>query len=249
MGVLGREDWLSAAVLNSTGWVDAVCSAHGRPGRLVDSVWVNPARSPSLYPNVQTTSARAGEREVSGAISLLDDEVKRSGYFVKDSFGALRLSSGFEQFLTATWIGRDSSAIQPRAQADWSPVSDAESLHAWERMWAKDNPISQLFPPSLVSEPGVSFHSARFGGSFIGFSAFDGCGVIGISNVFGDEVGPPNLWAAIVSEAERAFPGRAIVGYETGAELDAARSVGFRSLGTLAIWKSPGADRSPVEAV
>jgi hypothetical protein len=60
--------------------------------------------------------------------------------------------------------------------------------------------------------------------------------VVGLSNLFVPERDPEPLRAGCVAAVIEAFPGLPIVGYETGQELAAARTLGFELLGPLRVW-------------
>lgn len=63
-------------------------------------------------------------------------------------------------------------------------------------------------------------------------------GVVGISNVTGEAEG---ALRACVAAAREWRPGSPVVGYEGGAELEAARAAGFERLGSLRVWERAGA--------
>lgn len=59
---------------------------------------------------------------------------------------------------------------------------------------------------------------------------------VGVSNVFSNGPAPEQAWGLITSAATHLFPGRDLVGYENGDDLEAARSAGFSPTGDLCIW-------------
>ena len=56
--------------------------------------------------------------------------------------------------------------------------------------------------------------------------------VVGVSNVFGGA----SAYDAVTAEAARRFPGRTLVGWETGDDLADATAAGFRAIGDLRVW-------------
>jgi hypothetical protein len=62
---------------------------------------------------------------------------------------------------------------------------------------------------------------------------------VGVSNVFGDAAADPMTWRSIATVLGDAFPGVALVGYEVGDSLLAARNAGFKELGPLRVWLEP----------
>ena len=62
-----------------------------------------------------------------------------------------------------------------------------------------------------------------------------GSGVIDVSNVHGVN-GHAVDWAELAAAISTVFPQRTIVGYERGADLDAALAGGFEPVGELRVW-------------
>ena len=60
-------------------------------------------------------------------------------------------------------------------------------------------------------------------------------GVIGVSNLFADAIGTPQLPAAITL-IESNFPGRSLVSYEPTASLPRSRALGLEATGPLRVW-------------
>ncbi len=74
-------------------------------------------------------------------------------------------------------------------------------------------------------------------------TAFEGPGGRVVAHLSGDVVGLSNLtggaWPEAVNAIAAAFPGRPIVGYESGDDLAGAHRVGFVSTGALRVWINP----------
>ncbi|MPQ98510.1 hypothetical protein GB931_11390 [Modestobacter sp. I12A-02628] len=66
-----------------------------------------------------------------------------------------------------------------------------------------------------------------------------GADVVGVSCVVSHGQDPDATWAAVVHAATQLFPGRLLVGYESGEDLDAARRAGFTPTGPVRIWHRP----------
>jgi hypothetical protein len=69
------------------------------------------------------------------------------------------------------------------------------------------------------------------------------CGpaVVGISNFFARPGAGPEPWPGCVALASSLFPGRTLVGYESGDELIRAEHYGFERIGRLRVWiNEPG---------
>jgi len=87
------KDWTLAAVLNNARWCDAVCRAHGHPGRMLPHIWVNAAVVPRFYPNAVTLAVgEAALEEQRTTIEILQKSNLPGRWSVKDSFDLCRIS-------------------------------------------------------------------------------------------------------------------------------------------------------------
>jgi len=104
--------------------------------------------------------------------------------------------------------------------------------------WAGgERQTSPIFTEPLLRNPEIVFLAAYVDGELQGG---------GVLNVQADVVGHSNLYAVtgtrrlvragLVREARRLFPGKALVGYERGADLEEALGLGFAALGPLRVW-------------
>ena len=202
--------------INNARWCDAVCRAQGIPTRFSDDVWVALRRSPDFYPDAVTLSPSVPPDDV------LRDIDTSPGCSVKDSFATLDLSRyGFEALFDAEWIHRP--AAPPVGGPNWGETAD---FGAWE--------TGRTFRPALLSDPGITFLCGPEGGVIANVTG----PVVGLSNLFatGD---PEAAWACAVRSVAARHPGLAMVGYESGADLAAARRAGFAGTGPLRVWMKP----------
>lgn len=134
-----------------------------------------------------------------------------AGCSIKDSFACLEFE-GFRILFEAQWIRR-----APRDTAvEWKRL---ESMRAWPAIH-----------PDVFANPSVTALGAYEGDTLVGGAIANLTGsVVGISNVFGE-------WARAADAVSGCFPGVPIVGYESGAELDAALGSGFEATGPLRVW-------------
>ncbi len=227
-----------AAAANNALWCEVVCRAHGRPGELSGSLWLNRAAVPPGYPNVVTLD-RSPDPALE-AIRALRDAPLPAGWGVKDSFGVLPLhEAGFRTLFEAEWICRPPELGLPdraHPDLDWRRIESGEALLDWETAWGESRGGPRIFPPALVDRADIAI-----------FGAFDGslepgnivAGVI--ANRTGDVVGLSNLFGrgtegGAIRAVSRAFPGLPLVGYESGDALAVSRALGFRSVGPLRVW-------------
>jgi hypothetical protein len=226
------EALLRAAVANNARWCDAVCRSHGHPGTFTDRVWVSARHALPFYPNAITLSL-----DVTTAETGADQDPSRP-YGVKDSFARLDLAAaGLAPLFDADWI---SFLPEPEGPAEdgllWDPVADPAELAEWESAWAGGE-AAGLFRPALLADPRCTVLACRRGGAVAGGAiAYSTAGVTGLSNVFKTALSPGPLWVSAVRAVAGLRPGLPVVGYEHGADLDAARQAGCRILGPLRIW-------------
>src|SRR5581483_10161359 len=117
------KDWTASAALNNARWCDAVCRAHGVPGRFLEHSWVNAAEVPRFYPNAVTLKDGDADRaEQLAAIEILKSSNLPGRWAVKDSFDALDALGrrGFDVLLEAAWIRNVMPLQGPASDITWT---------------------------------------------------------------------------------------------------------------------------------
>lgn len=238
------------AAYNNAVWCDTVCRVHGSPGVFDPDAWVHAQLGPPGYPNLVTLHA-GGEAAVHGHLRRLRAELPDCAWGVKDSFCTLDLGPlGFDPLFEARWIHLPpATALHTGPDLRWAVVTSADDLAHWERGWAGgDLPAEaqRVFLPGLLADPDVDVMAAWqgsrcVGGAILNRSASGGAVVVGMSNVHTDD-DPVPLYASLAAAAQARYPGRPLVGYESGAWLAAAQACGFEAVGPLRIWlrQTPG---------
>jgi hypothetical protein len=140
----------------------------------------------------------------------------------------------------AEWIYReppDSRIARPR-DGDWRAIDTADELEAWARAWDGDGAPHGLFRPALLRDPSVTILGGYADGSIVAGAIANrtGDGIFGLSNLFADDGDLDRAWSGSLGYLDTVRPGAAVVGYESGADLEIARRRGFRSVGRLRIW-------------
>jgi hypothetical protein len=110
---------------------------------------------------------------------------------------------------------------------------DAGSL-----LWTVAENLS-LWPglPPTLKDPSVVALVGRAGDEIVaGVVANRSSDVVGLSNLVVLNAEPDDVWAGAVAAVSTRYAGLALVGYESGASLDAAHRAGFVSVGPLRIW-------------
>jgi hypothetical protein len=201
-----------------------VCFAHGSAGRFLAHTWVNAEPVPRFYPNVVTlTTGKADIVEQRQTVRILQKSNLPGRWAVKDSFNTLDIARlGFEVLFEASWIRK----AEPKAETMVSGLS-----------WERARPGGDSFPASLFSDENFAMFSGRRGGAIVaGGTLYRADGVVGISNVVADADEEPAVWRDLSVLAAATFPGLALVGYESGDELRAARKAGFEIGDPLRVW-------------
>ncbi|MEP6852218.1 MAG: hypothetical protein ABJA87_06115 [bacterium] len=226
-------DRQATAVRNNAAWCETVCRAVGLATTVDEDLWTVQGAPPPFYPAAVTLRPDVVVGRVLTAVA------DRPTAGVKDSFAGLDMyRHGFHELFAARWIHRP-AAPAPADTGGWTVVRSPTELAAW----ADACESSGTFDPALLDADGVHF-LAHYDDGRIGAGAILNLAAeaVGVSNVFAtappaDRISPyASPWPAIVASAGRIFPGRPLVGYEHGADLDAARSAGFSDVGALRIW-------------
>lgn len=239
---------IEMAARNNAFWCDVVCRSHGRPGEFHEAFWINRHGTPRFYPDAVTL---ADERAAPAQLRVISDLIETSrdrSWAVKDSFASLDLTAlGFEPLFDAEWIalsGDLPGVAGVPAGHRWCDVASEVDLADWERAWrgdeAANEPCARTFLPRLLDEADVRFVSVRRERRIVGGGILTrGVGVVGLSNCFTLDAAPEDVWSALVACARLAFPGATLVGYESGADLETARRIGFETVGALRVWCTP----------
>jgi hypothetical protein len=217
---------IRTAARNNAALCDAVWRSHGLPTIHERNFWAAAARAPDLYPDAVTLEPDVAPLDL---LCRIDDS---PGCSIKDSFADLDLRRfGFNVLFDAEWYALEAAPGWPTS-ATWTVVESPAELQAWARAHGG----GAVFRAGLLADPAVRV-LARSGpdGGIAGAIANLGGGAAGVSNVFG----PGSLdqaWDGLVGAVAALFPGRPLVGYAAGEDLEAAHRAGFRSLGPLRIW-------------
>lgn len=226
---------IRAAARNNAEWCASMSRSHGLTGEFGSQAWTVSTRPPLYYPDAVTLVPGAD------AAALVDRiDTAAPGACVKDSFADLDLAdAGFKVLFDAQWIHRPASAPTTSPDLAWDVVRDRDMLRAWSFAWDDGNGSNaDLFRPQLLVDPDTFVlvgHSAD-GLVAVGAVARRSDHVVGISNVFALEGGADQAWPVVLDAVHRLFPTLPVVGYERGADLDAAVRHGFEAVGPLRVW-------------
>lgn len=235
------------AAKNNAEWCQTVCHAHGIPGIQQEHLWYNSNPSPLFYPNVVTTTGKAGIESQMEVINQLLQSHLPGGWTVKDSFHCLDLRSmGFRILFEATWLFRPVQPIPPRVESipiSISTIQTKPALQKWESAW-KGNSSDRLnqplntFKPELLANPNVTILGGIYDLQVIcGVIANRSSNIVSVSNLFASTRDPLSFQRIACLQAVcKQFSKSAVVGYEQKHALPAYLSMGFEEIFPLRIW-------------
>lgn len=235
---------VGSAAYNNAAWCDAVCSTHSGPGEFAPGYWLTRHGAPEYYPDLVTlTGASDMARQVDALAAMVRAAPGRS-LSVKDSFGCLDLGPlGFAPLFDAEWLVATESGIpvpDGAGKVRWVSIGCNADLTRWEQAWrpgmGDDKPST--FRPKLLVKPDIRFVYGLVGDRPVGGGILNATDdVTGLSNVFTSGIATEAVLQGLASIAWVWRPERPLVGYESGADLAAARRVGFEAVGRLCIWR------------
>src|SRR5262249_23569545 len=138
----------------------------------------------------------------------------------------------------AEWIARPSAEpVMTSGQADWRRIVEPAGLARWQDAWRRDGAPGDLFGAGILDHDWGAVLAAE-GGDQVVAGAIVTCGpwVAGISSFCACPGDGPEPWPGCLAVASSLFPGRALVGYESGDELIRAERHGFERIGRLRVW-------------
>jgi len=234
MGSMAAASVVHAAARNNAEWCDALCRTHGISGHFDTNSWTSPKRTPPFYPDAITLAAGVSPAQLLAQID------HGAGCSVKDSFADLDLTDeGFRVLFRGEWL-LAKRADAPQLPSRWWVVETGEQLAEWESAWDVSGSKSGLFRPSLLASSTIAVLARGSEGIIAGAVANRSTTVIGLSNVFHRHGDLESAWQGAASAAQARWGEMPVVGYESGAALDAAHGGGFGSVGELVVWVKPG---------
>jgi hypothetical protein len=242
---MDQAEKVTLAVQNNAAWCDVMLRAHGCRTSFGQHLWSSPDPAPCYYPNAITLSGSEGVEQQRVSLRQLLQQAKdpERPLAIKDSFNTLALESdGCSRLFTADWLyrpSREADAAPIQTDVHWTRPASAEALLAWEQAWGGPDHPGGLFPASLLTAPPVTVLAAyRRERVVAGCIVYRSPTALGYTNMFLPDMDRASFRAACVAAIARLSPDLPIVGYESGADLEAMRACGFETTGSLQVWLS-----------
>jgi len=217
---------LLAAVAASRSWYDDIFDLHGIPVGSDGALWWAEGPPPRWHSVVKTLVPAT---DPAGALRRMEPHPEGT---VADSFGLLDLTGhGFDLLFAATWLhhpGVSPSSPPP----DWTRVHDSGLMARWNVLHDTEG----VLPSDLWAHPRFTVLARQEGGQLTGGAILHDAGtVVGLSNAWSADGRPvdPSVPLAFAGEAH---PGRAVVDYAWGEDLDTMLTAGFEPLGPQHVW-------------
>ncbi len=216
---------LRTAVDASLGWYEDLCGVHGTASELRDGLWSAVGPPPPLHSGVVTVEPGVTAEQV------LERRGATEGG-VKDSFAGVDLAEhGFALLFSASWLSRPAPP-EGAPPAGWTVVRTPAQLAAW----TAGHDTAEVLLPGLLRRGHFAVLERRVDGTAVaGAVARLGSGAVDLSNVHAAP-GHAVDWDELAAVVAHLFPGRPLVGYEQGDDLEAALAGGFTAVGDLRVW-------------
>ena len=120
------------------------------------------------------------------------------------------------------------SRVGVHARLAWH--ADAGGPEQWSEGHGLD-----VFLPALLDSNDLRFYGTGSANG-AGFALNRSGGLVGVSNVFPGSADLVTVWSDLIVVAASMYPGFDLVGYELGADLQAALIAGFAGIGPLRVW-------------
>ena len=226
---------LRAAVDASLGWYGDLCALHGVAASLEDGLWWSRTSPPPLHSDAVVVEPGVTARQV------VDRLAGRPRCGVKDSFATLDLTEGdLGVLFDASWMHREAPATTSSQSGPsgspgspgWSRVSSAAELAVWTSL----HDTTGVLLPGLLDRAHFAVLARYSEGRIVaGAVARLAGGAVDVSNTYAVP-GHDLDWSELVGVIADRFPGRPLVGYTRGRELDDAVDAGFSVVGDLRVW-------------
>ncbi len=224
----GIDPRLRLAIDANIGWYEDLFALHGVGSTLEEGLWSSLGPPPPLHSDAVVVEPWVTADAVASRLNGRE----HAGF--KDSYASVDARrDGMAVLFSATWIHREPHGpMDPPSVDDWSRIRTPAELAEWTR----GHDTAGVLLPALLGRAHFAVLARREGEAIVaGAVARLGSGVVDISNVHAAP-GHSVDWAELAAAVEGRFPGRPLVGYESGDDLRDAIAGGFEPLGDLRVW-------------
>jgi hypothetical protein len=220
------ERRLLAAIAASRTWYDDIFALHGIEAGSDGTLWWAEGAPPRWHSAVKTLLPTT---DPSGVLVRMERHPHGS---VADSFGLLDLAAQrFDLLFAATWLHHPGVAAAAPT-AGWVRVLDSDLMARWNRQ----HDTVGVLPSDLWAHPRFTVLARQDGDDLTGGAILHDAGMaVGLSNTWSSPDSPLDP-GVLLDIAAGTHPGRAVVGYAWGPELETMLSAGFAPLGPHHVW-------------
>ena len=223
---LVTEQGLLAAVAASRSWYDDIFDLHRIAVGSDGALWWAEGAPPRWHSAVKTLVPTI---DPSGALLRMERHPHGT---IADSFGLLDLAAhGFDLLFAATWLHhRGVGAAAQRL--GWIRVLDSDLMARWNQ----HHDTVGVLPPDLWAHPRFTVLARHDGDDLTGGAILHDAGtVVGLSNTWSCD-GVPVDPHELLDLAAETHPGRDVVDYARGPDLETMLGAGFEPLGPQHVW-------------
>ena len=220
------DQGLLAAVAASRSWYDDIFDLHRIAVGSDGALWWAEGAPPRWHSAVKTLVPTI---DPSGALLRMEPHPHGT---IADSFGLLDLAAhGFDLLFAATWLHhRGVAAAAP--PLGWTRVLDSDLMARWNQ----HHDTVGVLPSDLWAHPRFTVLARQDGDDLTGGAILHDAGtVVGLSNIWSAEDVPVDP-RELLDLAAETNPGRAVVDYAWGADLETMLGAGFEPLGPQHVW-------------
>jgi hypothetical protein len=217
---------LLAAVTASRSWYDDVFALHRITMRSDENLWWAEGTPPRWHSAVKTLAPTSDPSDV---LRRMERHAHGS---VADSFGLLDLAPhGFDLLFAATWLHHPAVAATT-SPPGWSRVHEPELMARWN----DQHDTVGVLPTDLWAHPRFTVLALHQGDELTGGAILHDAGaVVGLSNGWSSGEVPLDPRELLLLAAE-VHPGRDVVDYAWGDDLDDMLDAGFEPVGPQHVW-------------
>jgi hypothetical protein len=217
---------LAAAVDASRSWYVDIFDLHRIAVGSDGALWWAEGAPPRWHSAVKTLVPTT---DPSGALLRMERHPHGT---IADSFGLLDLAAqGFDLLFAATWLHHPGVAAAG-PPLGWIRVLDSDLMARWNR----HHDTVGVLPSDLWAHPRFTVLARHDGDVLTGGAILHDAGpVVGLSNTWSSR-GVPVDPRELLDLAAKTHPGRAVVDYAWGADLETMLDAGFEPLGPQHVW-------------